>query len=180
LRILLGCYLGVEPERVPISHGENGKPVIAGGTNGEELHFNLSHSGGMAIYAFSGDSEIGVDIEQIRDNVEMTRLVERFFSAREKTEWRDLLESQRTEAFFNGWTRKEAFTKATGEGLSMPLDSFDVSLAPDEPARLLAINGDAGAASGWTMQDLKPASGFAAALTIEGITGAIDIRRWAS
>jgi len=179
LRILLGCYLGVEPECVELSRGEKGKPVIAGAPGGDTLHFNLSHSENMALFAFSSEHEIGVDIEQMRDNVEMAQLVERFFSEKEKEEWRALPESQRKEAFFNGWTRKEAFTKATGEGLTMPLDSFDVSLAPGEPARLLGIEGRANAASAWTMLDLRPAAGFAAALAIEGKIGTFSLRRWA-
>ncbi len=180
LRILLGCYLGIEPESVRFSRGEKGKPVITGITNRELLHFNLSHSENMAIYAFSPDHEVGVDIEQMRDNIEMTRLVERFFSDREKEEWRTLPESQRREAFFSGWTRKEAFTKATGDGLTMPLDSFDVSLAPGEPARLLGINGEAEAALKWTMRDLRPAADFAAALAVEGNPCTVNLHRWAS
>jgi len=180
LRILLGCYLGVEPESVQFSRGEHGKPLIADALNGEALHFNLSHSQNMAIYAFSGDGEIGVDIEQIRDNIEMTQLVDRFFSTREKTAWHSLPETQRREAFFNAWTRKEAFTKATGDGLSMPLDSFDVSIAPGEAARLLGIDSDEKTAAEWSIQDIKPATGFAAALAMEGKIGTIDFRYWAS
>jgi 4'-phosphopantetheinyl transferase len=121
-----------------------------------------------------------VDIEQVRDNIEMTELVDRFFSAGEKEAWHSLLESQRKEAFFNAWTRKEAFTKATGAGLAMPLDSFDVSMVPGEPARLLGIDSDEKAAAGWSMQDIKPATGFAAALAMEGKIGTIDLRYWAS
>ena len=180
LRIILGCYLGVEPESVQFTHGENGKPLIADGQNGEGLHFNLSHSENMAIYAFSDHREIGVDIEQIRDNIEMTQLVDRFFSAKEKAAWHSLPESQRKEAFFNAWTRKEAFTKATGAGLAMPLDRFDVSIAPGEAARLLGIDSDEKTAAEWSIQDIKPATGFAAALAMEGKIGTIDFRYWAS
>ena len=178
LRILLSYYLGGEPESVLFSYGEKGKPVIADEFNRERLHFSLSHSRGMAIYAFYLDHEVGVDIEQIRDITEMAQLAERFFSASEKTTWRALPESQKKEAFFNCWTRKEAFIKATGDGLSYPLDGFDVSLIPGMPAKLVAIRGDEKAAAPWSIHDIKPASGFAGAFAIRGQISNIDCRRW--
>ncbi len=176
LRILLGCYLGVEPSRLLFSYGKNDKPVLADIYDSTEMHFNLSHSEGLAIYAFTGDREIGIDIEQIRDIPDMEQIFERFFSPRENEVFHILPESRRKEAFFNCWTRKEAFIKATGDGLSMPLDKFDVSLVPGEPARLLRIEGDTEEAQRWSMQDLKDASGFAAALAVKGPCG--NIRSW--
>jgi len=176
LRILLGNYLGIEPGLVRINYGKNDKPVLADIYDSTEMHFNLSHSEGLAIYAFTGDREIGIDIEQIRDIPDMEQIFERFFSPRENEVFHILPENRRKEAFFNCWTRKEAFIKATGDGLSMPLDKFDVSLVPDEPARLLRIEGDTEEVSRWSMQDLKGASGFAAALAVKGPCG--NIRSW--
>jgi 4'-phosphopantetheinyl transferase len=167
LRTLLGCYLGVEPSRLQFCCGKNEKPKLTDEFSRGNLRFNLSHSGGLALYAFTCGREIGVDIERVRDIPEMEQIAERFFSIREHAVFRALPESEKKEAFFNCWTRKEAFIKATGDGLSWPLDRFDVSLVPGEPARLLKIEGDSRAASRWSIQDLKPASGFAAALAVK-------------
>jgi len=138
----------------------------------------LSQSDGLALYAFTRDREIGVDIEHIRDISEMEQIAEQFFSARENAVFRTLPKSKKKEAFFNCWTRKEAFIKAIGEGLSWPLDSFDVSLIPGEPARLLKIEGDSKAASRWSIQDLKPAFGFAAAFAVKGRSGRVHCWQW--
>ncbi len=178
LRILSGCYAGVEPESILFSYGKNGKPSLADESNVERIFFNLSHSEGMAIYAFSGSYELGVDIERIRDMADMAKLVERFFSTGEKAIWKELPESQQKRAFFHGWTRKEAFIKASGDGLSYPLDGFEVTLAPDEPAKLLSIAGNNDETPEWWIHDIKPASGFAAALAVKGRVGKVDCRRW--
>ncbi len=178
LRILSGCYTGVEPENALFSYGKKGKPSLADESNRERIFFNLSHSEGMAIYAFSGRHELGVDIERIRDMTDMAKLVERFFSTGEKARWQELPKSRQKQAFFHGWTRKEAFIKASGDGLSYPLDGFEVTLAPDESVRLLSIAGNTRETSPWYMQDLTPAFGFAAALAVKGRVGNVDCRRW--
>ncbi len=179
LRTFLGYYLNVEPGRLQFCYGKNGKPALADKFGGGAIRFNMSCSKALALYAFTRDTEIGVDIEYIRDLSEMEPIAERFFSARESAAFYTLPESARREAFFNCWTRKEAFLKATGDGLSGPLDGFDVSLVPGEPARLLGINGDARAVSRWSIQDLKPAPGFAAAVAIEGRSWEVHYCRWA-
>jgi 4'-phosphopantetheinyl transferase len=171
LRTILGWYLGVEHSRLQFCYRKNGKPALADTFGKGRIHFNLSHSEGLALYAFTRDREIGVDIEYIHDLSEMDQIAERFFSTGENNVFRELPESKKKEAFFRCWTCKEAFIKAIGDGLSHPLDKFDVSSVPGEPARLLGIEGDAKAASRWTIQELKPASGFAAAFAAEG-------RRW--
>jgi len=168
LRKILGRYLGVEPSRLQFCYGKNGKPALADTFGKEKVRFNSSHSEGLALYAFTHDREIGVDVEHIRDIPEMEQITERFFSARENAVFHTLPESKKKEAFFNCWTRKEAFIKATGDGLSLPLDRFDVSLVPGEPARLLGIDGDSKTASRWLLQDLKPAPDFAAAFAVKG------------
>lgn len=171
LRTILGCYLSVEPSRLRFSYGKNGKPALADTFSKGTIHFNMSDSEGVALYAFTQEREIGVDIEHIRDIPEMEQIAEQFFSARENAIFRALPKGKKKEAFFKCWTRKEAFIKATGDGLSRPLGKFDVSLVPGEPARLLRIEGDSKRASRWTIQELKLASGFAAAFAVEG-------RRW--
>ena len=178
LRILLGGYIGIRPELVRINYGEHGKPLIDK-YHGVKLHFSLSSSQGLGIYAFSGDSEIGIDIEQVRDIPHMGQIFGRFFSPRENEVFLALSESERQEAFFNCWTRKEAFIKATGDGLFRPLDEFDVSFVPGEPARLLEIEGGSDEALRWTMYEFKDISpGFVAALAVKGQVRNVDCRRW--
>jgi len=179
LRTILGYYLSVEPSRLQFCYGKNEKTALADTFGKGKVHFNLSHSEGLALYAFTRYREIGVDIEYIRDVPEMKQIVERYFSAREKDVFQVLPERKKKEAFFNCWTRKEAFIKSTGDGLSWPLDRFDVSLVPGEPARLLRIDGDSKAASRWLIQDLKSAPGFAAAFAVEGRSWEVHYWQWA-
>jgi 4'-phosphopantetheinyl transferase len=179
LRTILGNYLNVEPGRLQFCYGKNGKPALADKFGKRAIHFNTSCSEALALYAFTRDREIGVDIEHIRDIPEIEQIAERYFSTRENAVFRTLPKSDRKEAFFNCWTRKEAFIKATGDGLSFPLDRFDVSLVPGEPAGLLGIDGDSKAASRWLLQDLKPAPGFAAAVAIEGRRREVHFGQWA-
>ncbi len=167
LRTILGSYLRVEPEKLQFCYGKYGKPELAVISGKGRICFNSSRSEGLALYAFARDCEIGVDIEHIRDIPEMEHIVESFFSEREKVVFHALPETKKKEVFFNCWTRKEAFIKAIGDGLYCPLDKFDVSLSPGEPAKLLRINGDFNEASRWSIQDLKPASEFAASLAVE-------------
>jgi len=178
LRTLLGNYLDIEPYQVQFCYGNNKKPGIADILGGRKVQFNLSHSRGLGIYAFTRTHEIGVDVEYIRDIPERGQIAERFFSARENAVFQSLPESQKQKAFFNCWTRKEAFVKATGDGLSYPLDSFDVSLVPGEPARLTGIKGDLNEASRWSLRELEPAVGFTAALAVKGRIERVYSRQW--
>lgn len=171
LRTILGCYLSVEASRLQFCYGKNGKPALANIFGKGKIHFNLSYSHGIALFAFAQDHEIGIDIEHVRDISEIDQIAEQFFSVTENAVFSSLPESEKKEAFFNCWTRKEAFIKAIGCGLYLPLEKFDVSVAPGEQARLLRIDGDSKRACRWTIQDLKPTSGFAAAF-------AVEVRRW--
>jgi 4'-phosphopantetheinyl transferase len=168
LRFLLGAYLGRRPEEVRFVYGNQGKPRLADEDNTDSLRFNLTHSHGLALLAVTRGREIGVDVERLRD---MERdgegLAERFFSPRETAELRALPPELRREAFFHCWTRKEAYIKAKGQGLSLPLDQFDVSLHPDEAA-LLATRFDPDDAQRWSMQSLRPSAEYVAALVVEG------------
>lgn len=179
LRILLGCYLGVEPERVQFTYGKNDKPALADDLNRNKIHFSLSHSEGLAVYAFTHLGEIGVDIERIRDITNTMQIAGRYFSSGESKTLGILPGSRKKQGFYNCWTRKEAFVKATGDGLSCPLDDFEVSLEPGEPARLISIGNDPGAAAGWSMYDIGLPSGFAGALAVRGEAREIRCREWA-
>jgi len=130
LRTILGRYLNVDPSRLQFCNGKNGKPSLVDTLGSESIRFNSSKSNGVALFAFTRGREIGVDIEHIRDIPEMEQIAERFFSVKENAAFHTLPQSKKKEAFFNCWTRKEAFIKAIGEGLYCHLDKFDVSLAP--------------------------------------------------
>jgi 4'-phosphopantetheinyl transferase len=132
----------------------------------EDIRFNLSHSEGIALYAFSKDHEVGVDIERIHDIPEMDLIAAQVFSEWENRVFRKLSKNEKKQAFFECWTRKEAFIKAVGEGLSLSLDKFDVSLGPGESARLLKIQHESKEASRWCLRQISPAPGFAAALAV--------------
>jgi 4'-phosphopantetheinyl transferase len=178
LRIISGCYVNVEPRRLQFCYGKNGKPALADTFGKGVVLFNMSDSEGLALYAFTRNHEIGVDIERIRDIPEMDQIVEGFFSARENAVFRSLPESKKREAFFNCWTRKEAFMKAKGEGLGYGLDQFEVSLAPGERAALLSTHGDPQEASRWSLRELHPGPGFTAALAVQGHCWQLKFSQW--
>jgi 4'-phosphopantetheinyl transferase len=166
LRSILGRYLGLEPERLEFRYGGRGKPYLADKFSQYALEFNLAHSHELALCAFTQGREIGIDLEHLRSIADMAQISARFFSARENATLSALPEDQRLRAFYDCWTRKEAFLKATGEGLTHPLDQFDVSLAPGEPASLLHVQGDSLEAARWSLRALEPGRDYAAAVAL--------------
>jgi 4'-phosphopantetheinyl transferase len=168
LRIILGRYLRQSPEVIRFSYGPFGKPALAEVADTRTLHFNVSHTKGLALYAFAYQRALGVDIEYVRADLAGQEIAERFFSRQEVCALSALPAVVRTHAFFNCWTRKEAYIKARGEGLSLPLKQFDVTLTPGEPAALLSTRPDPQEASRWLLQELFPAQGYMAALAVEG------------
>jgi 4'-phosphopantetheinyl transferase len=168
LRALLGRYLKLEPAKVQFVYNAWGKPTLAPGSGQAALQFNVSHSGELALYAFARQAEVGIDIEFIRTDLDYEEIAERFFSSHERATLRSLPAQVKGESFFRCWTRKEAYIKAKGQGLSIPLDQFSVTLRPGEPARLLHVQGDPQAAQRWSIQELAPDSGYLAALVVEG------------
>jgi 4'-phosphopantetheinyl transferase len=167
LRKLLARYLRSFPNELRFDYAEKGKPSLAA-DQANAINFNLAHSHGLAIFALSRGREIGVDLEFIRDDVEHQKIAERFFSRHEIDKLHALPIELRKQAFFTCWTRKEAYIKARGEGLSMPLDQFDVSLAPGEAAALLRNDKEPDEVRRWTMQSVAVPDGFVAALVAEG------------
>jgi 4'-phosphopantetheinyl transferase len=162
LRQLIGERLGVQPQRVEITYGRLGKPALAGAA-GEEWRFNVSHHDDVAIYVFARGREVGVDLEAVRALPEADAIAASFFSPCEARTYLALEPEERTLAFFSCWTRKEALVKALGEGLSMPLHAFDVSLAPGEPPAVLRIR-EARGDGGWALHSFSPRPGFIAAV----------------
>jgi 4'-phosphopantetheinyl transferase len=170
LRHLLASRLGVQPDAVDLIYGPRGKPALSRRFVNSDLRFNVSHSEDVAVYAFSRGREIGVDVEAVRELRDADDIAARFFSRRENEAYLALLPRDRPLGFFNCWTRKEAFIKALGGGLYYPLDCFDVSLAPDEPARILRVENTPGNECAWCMDNFSPAPGFVAAVVIENRT----------
>jgi 4'-phosphopantetheinyl transferase len=168
LRLILGRYLEADPAQLRFSYSPYGKPSLRGKYSASELQFNLAHSHEAAVYAFTLRRQIGIDIEYMRADTSGDEIAERFFAATEVAALLALPPEQRTAAFFNCWTRKEAYIKARGEGLSFPLGDFAVSLAPGEPAALLSVVGAPQETSRWSLRELTPGVGYVAAIAVEG------------
>ncbi|HSB62056.1 MAG TPA: 4'-phosphopantetheinyl transferase superfamily protein [Vicinamibacteria bacterium] len=171
LRVLLAGYLGRSPRELVLACGRGGKPRLAEA----RLRFNVSHSGTLALLAFAFDREIGVDLEEERELPDALCIARRFFAPAERRALASLAEAEVIPAFFRCWTRKEAFIKATGGGLSHPLDSFEVSFArADEPAPLLRVRGTPRETAPFRLAPLSPGPRFAGALAAEGDLGPIS------
>lgn len=164
LRVVLSRYLDTHPEDLTFRYGPYGKPELATPT---DLQFNLTHAGEVALIAVTRDRQLGVDVEPVRVLPDADRIVERFFSAQEVEAYRSLPASTRPAAFFACWTRKEAFIKALGDGLTHPLDAFDVTVRPEEPAMLLRVRG-ATEPSPWYLEALPVGPGYAATVAVQG------------
>ncbi len=175
LRQLLGQYLQISPQQVQFTYGPQGKPDLEP-AQAKGLCFNLSHSGGGVLYGVTRNREIGVDIELPRQLDDLMQIARRFFSASEYEMLRNLPAAQHSQGFFNCWTRKEAYIKALSKGLSHPLDKFDVTLIPNQPACLVRDQIDPHALQRWWLTDLDPAPGYIAALVVEGHD--LSVRCW--
>jgi 4'-phosphopantetheinyl transferase len=162
LRVLLADYLKRSPAEVVFVYGSQGKPALADPTC--PLRFNVSNSGNLAAFAFTVGCEIGLDVEQHRPIHDFEHIADRFFSPEETAELLELPIAERKSAFFNCWARKEAYIKAMGGGLSIPLDSFRVTLRPDAAARMVSIAGSHDAAQNWTLHTFNPGHEFAGAI----------------
>jgi len=174
LRTILAGYVDAEPTALDFVTGEHGKPALRQVTGRPAVEFNLSHSGDLALVAVARARAVGVDLERWSE-VEHLELAERFFSPGERRALRALAHAPHlVEAgFFAAWTRKEAYLKAIGQGITRGLHHFDVALAPGEPARLLADRLDADATARWAMIALEPAPGYSAALVVASPVGEV-------
>jgi|SRR5215213_5365147 len=170
LRRVLARYLDVKPGEFRFSYGAYGKPALVS----EGLRFNMSHSHGVALVAVALDRELGVDVEHVRADFATEDIARRFFSRAEVAAFNALVKEEQVAAFFRCWTRKEAYIKAIGRGLSEPLDAFDVTLAPGEAAALLRA--ERGDASRWEMFDIDAGDDYACALAVEAPVSVI--RYW--
>src|SRR5215213_3885133 len=162
LRSIIARYLETQADALRFSYGAYGKPALA---SGHSLRFNLSHSNELALLAVTLDAELGVDVEHIRADFATEDIAHRFFSHAEVEAFSALPKEEQVAAFFRCWTRKEAYIKAIGKGLSQPLDAFDVTLAPGTPPALLRAEDDD--ASRWLLTDIDAGTGYAGALAVE-------------
>lgn len=176
-RAILGGYAGIPPARVRYRTGGHGKLELDDGRG--RIRFNATNCEDRALFAVVPWRRIGIDLEAVRPVPEAESIIESFFSAAERRAFLAVPANARDEAFFACWTRKEAFIKALGGGLSIPLDDFDVTFAPGEPARLLALRGLPGPAEAWTLREVDAGPGWAGALAVEGGDFTVRCFDWA-
>ena len=177
LRNILSHYQGISPQKILFEYTPYGKPVFAS-KSGEATHcFNLSHSGEFALYAVSPERRVGIDIERVRDDVSVDQISQKFYCHDEIIALEQIPKTDRTELFFQYWTRKEALLKAAGEGISFPMEQCDVSLIGAgvlSPIRLPCNTNEEG--SRWYVKDLSPGHGYVAAIAVDG--GDCNISCW--
>jgi len=165
LRTLLGAYLNLEPATIQFDTGSHGKPFVKEAKN---LNFNVSHSANSIVFSFTRNYEIGIDVEKVKKDLELIQVAKSFFSTQEIKSLFEQPESYRYQAFFNCWTRKEAFIKAEGSGLSFPLDQFTVSLDNAHTAALLETKWDPLEYKKWHLTAFTPQKDYIGALAIKG------------
>ncbi len=175
LRVLLGRYLDRQPSEIEFSLGEFGKPGIPAGVSKIPVCFNVSHSGGLALYGFTPDCDIGVDVEAIRPVAQMEKIASRFFSPSETRMLMSVPVTSRLESFFACWTRKEAFLKATGEGIAQNLGNVEVTLVPGDGARISHLHGQP--QTQWQLHSFAPAPGYLGCVALPH--GHLQLRQWA-
>ena len=178
LRAILASYLNIEPDRLQFDYTSNGKPFLIQKYRDKALQFNLAHSHELALYAFTVDRRIGVDVERIYSFAKSSQLARRILSKQERAELYRSPQDEKLETLFRYWTCKEAYVKATGEGLTLPLEKIHLSLMQESKARMISINRSVREASRWSLRELHPVPGFAAALVIEGIDYRLNQWQW--
>jgi 4'-phosphopantetheinyl transferase len=178
LRSILAGYLNVAAHKIIFSYASNGKPELAGGLNESGLKFNLSHSRDRALLGVVSNACIGVDIEFINHEFASDEIAQRFFAPDEVSRLRAIPEIERPTAFFSCWTRKEAYIKAEGQGLLLPLDSFEVAFGSGVEPSLLRVETSSEEAARWSMYNIPAAEGYAAAILVEGKDHKLEHREW--
>jgi 4'-phosphopantetheinyl transferase len=176
LRLLLAQYTATDAASLRFRYGPHGKPALA--DDRSEVVFNLAHTGSLAVCALARGHDLGVDVERVRPIPDADGIARSFFSPRETAELASLPEPARFRAFFDAWTRKEAFLKALGDGLARPLDSFDVTLKPGDTPRLLRTLGDPEEADRFSLHSLEPEEGYVAAIAVRGHGWQVRHARW--
>lgn len=177
LRVLLGGYLNEEPAAIELAYGPAGKPKLRTTRAEPTIHFNLAHADSCALFGFVRGSELGVDVENLRDLPDLGEIAGRFFSPGEAERVVNADIADRVPAFFRCWTRKEAFIKALGDGLSRPLDSFAVTVDGDRPPRIEWALGEPDLANLWSLHHLEPRTGYVAAVALPRANTRVECHR---
>jgi 4'-phosphopantetheinyl transferase len=166
LRKLLGSYLGKNPQQIRFNYTSFGKPFLAVDSENNNLSFNLSHSGEVVLYAITQNQKIGIDVEQVGDHTDVMAIAKKFFSPGEIGEMEKANEKNRTQLFFRYWTRKEAFVKALGKGVSFPMERLDVSLL-NKFSPIIKLTAENNESACLNVQDLFSGDGYVAAIATE-------------
>jgi len=175
LRQLLGAYLDLPGDRPVFEYSSRGKPSLAPSMGGANLQFNVSHSQDLAVYGITFARRIGIDIEYLRSATDIEGIASRFFAAKESEIINNLVGKKQQQAFFQIWTAKEAYLKATGEGLAGSLAGVEVSWSDERPICLLSLPDNRKA--DWFLRDFIPATDCVATVAVEGLTEA-NIEFW--
>lgn len=178
LRAILGAYLSVPPRQLLFEYGYYGKPALRRPPGAETLQFNVSHSAGLGMYAVTRRRAVGIDLERIRPILQLEQLAARWFTGEEERQLRALPPEQQRQGFFRCWTSKEAYVKARGEGLSLPLDQFVVAVRPDDPLALLTTNAGPAETARWTLREVVVDPDYVAAVAVEGYDWRLACWQW--
>jgi 4'-phosphopantetheinyl transferase len=178
LRYVLAQHLDQRPEEITFCYGAHGKPYLKLMNSEVGLSFNLAHSHEIVLCAVAQCSDVGVDVEYVHSIDDLDKIASVAFSSRERAQLLRLSGNRKLVGFFNCWTRKEAYVKACGNGLSMELAAFDVSLVPEVPAALLAHQLDPQEVFRWSLYDVSPADGYVGALAVRGQDYQPVLQRW--
>jgi len=178
LRELLGAYVDVSPDKIKFDYGLYGKPAFSQQSARKDIDFNLAHSDSFAVAGVTHTGPLGLDLERVRPLEDMGELVKRFFSQRESSLFEQLKREKQLSGFFNLWTRKEAWLKATGQGISHYLNQVEVSFLPEQSARLLKLPEGFPPAHEWSLHDLNPGCGLKGALAIAAKEARISCWQW--
>ena len=163
LRRILGRYLNQSPDKISFSYSEKGKPYIID----SPVKFNLAHSGGKAVFAFAENAEVGIDIEYMRELPDALQIAKRFFSDEEVNEFMKVSDDEIKPAFFNCWTRKEAFIKAVGDGLSFPLKDFTVTILPGVNPEIKWIKDKDDEVKEWSLVNIQADQNYVSSLAVK-------------
>lgn len=177
LRAILGAYAGLPPERLVFAANPHGKPELLE-PEGTGLAFNVSHADGIGLWAVAPKSDVGVDVESVRDAADLPAIAERYFAVEEREWLATVSESEWLDAFFTLWTCKEAFVKALGRGFNMPFSHFSVLFDPDAAPRIASVGGDTAGYASWTLEQLDVPDGLHAAIAVAAPRARIVTRRW--
>jgi 4'-phosphopantetheinyl transferase len=178
LRMIVSEYTDTDPTNIAFEHGEFGKPKISGFRGKDGIEFNLAHTRGLGVYAFNLDARVGIDIEHLSIFPEMEAVASQIFDPETKRFWQSLPEEKKMVAFYNGWTRKEAYLKAMGTGLKNGLKKVEVTIVPEEPARLRGFNESPDRPIFWSLESFNVHSEYIGAIAYEGHSKKVRIREW--